>query len=189
MTIMIKRCDWVGTDPAYIEYHDEEWGVQVHDDYKIFEFLLLEGMQAGLSWITVLKKRDNFRKAFDNFDPEVIAKYSRRKVDLLMMDHGIIRNRQKIESALSNARAFLEVRREFGSFDSYIWDFVDRMQIKNRWKRVSNIPSRSVESERLSRDLIRRGFKFVGPVICYSHMQATGMVNDHITSCFRYDKV
>lgn len=169
-----------------LEYHDREWGVPVHDDKKIFEFLVLEGAQAGLSWNTILNKRENYRKAFAGFDPAKVAAFDRRAVKRLLSNEGIVRNRRKIESAITNARAFLEVQREFGSFDSYIWSFVGGKPIVNRWRSLSQIPVTSPEAEKMSADLAQRGFKFVGPTICYSHMQATGMVNDHIVDCFRH---
>ncbi len=182
----VPRCGWSGTDPLYIKYHDEEWGVPVHDDNKIFEFLVLEGAQAGLSWLTVLKKRDNYRKAFNNFDPRKVSRYDSQKAEELIGNPGIIRNRQKINSAVNNANAFLRVQEEFGSFDSYIWQFVNGKPKRNRWSSLKQIPAHTKESDLLSIDLKRLGFKFVGTTICYAHMQATGMVNDHITSCFRY---
>jgi DNA-3-methyladenine glycosylase I len=185
----IKRCDWASGDSAYIKYHDTEWGVPVHDDRKIFEFLILEGAQAGLSWLTVLRKRENYRKVFDMFNPEKVASYGKDKVLSILSDKGIIRNRLKVEAAVSNAQAFLRVKEEFGSFDSYIWGFVGHKTIRNNWEDTSQIPSRSIESEKMSMDMRRRGFKFVGSTICYAHMQATGMVNDHITSCFRYTQL
>jgi DNA-3-methyladenine glycosylase I len=186
---MLKRCDWPGTDPLYVRYHDEEWGVPLHDDRKLFEFLILEGAQAGLSWITILRKRENYRKAFDRFDAKKIARYDGRKIRSLLADAGIIRNRQKIAAAIANARAFLEVRKEFGSFDAYVWRFVGGRPKRNRWKAIREIPARTKESDALSADLRSRGFRFVGSTICYAHMQATGMVNDHLTSCFRYREV
>jgi DNA-3-methyladenine glycosylase I len=185
----ITRCDWSGTDPLYVRYHDEEWGVPVHDDRLLYEFLVLEGAQAGLSWITVLRKRENYRKAFSGFDPEKVARFDARKIDRLLADPGIIRNRQKVESAVANARAFLKVRREFGTFDSYIWSFTGGKPVVNRWKRLKDLPAKTPMSEAMSKDLVKRGFKFVGPTICYAHMQATGMVNDHLTTCFRHREV
>lgn len=185
----VIRCDWSGTESIYTSYHDKEWGVPLHNDNKIFEFLVLEGMQAGLSWLTVLKKRDNFRHAFDNFNPNKIAKYDRTKVKRLLSDEGIIRNRLKIDATVQNAKAFLKVKKEFNSFDNYVWRFVNGKSIKNKWKRMNDIPAKSKESDMLSNDLKNRGFKFVGSTICYAHMQATGMVNDHIVSCFRYNEV
>lgn len=189
MSNQIIRCGWSNTDPLYVKYHDTEWGVPVHNDRKIFEFLVLEGMQAGLSWMTVLRKRENYKKAFDNFDPMKVSRYDGKKIKLLLNDGGIIRNRLKIESAISNAKVFQAVQKEFGSFDSYIWRFVNGKTIKNRWAAMRQLPATSKESDSLSADLKKRGFKFVGSTICYSHMQATGMVNDHITPCFRYDEV
>ncbi|NTV89870.1 MAG: DNA-3-methyladenine glycosylase I [Clostridiales bacterium] len=185
----VSRCSWAGTDPIYIAYHDHEWGVPVHDDRLLFEFLILEGAQAGLSWITILKKRDNYRKAFDNFDPLLVAEYDETKISQLLADPGIVRNRLKVNSAVINARAFLKVQQQFGSFSEYMWGFVDGKPLKNKWKTIGEIPASTPLSDKLSRDLIQRGFKFVGSTICYSHMQAVGMVNDHITSCFRYHEV
>lgn len=179
------RCDWVSSDPLYIEYHDKEWGVPVHDDRTMFEFLLLEGMQAGLSWITILRKRENFRKAFDNFEAKKIAKYGKRKLAHLMNDAGIIRNRLKIQAAVANAKAFLEVKKEFGSFSKYLWQFVGGKTKMSRWKSIKEIPATSKESDAMTKDLKKRGFKFVGSTVCYAHMQATGMVNDHLVSCFK----
>lgn len=184
-----KRCEWATNDPLYIEYHDKEWGVPVHDDRKLFEFLVLEGAQAGLSWITVLRKRENYRKAFDGFDVEKVSRYGSQKVNKLLGDSGIIRNRLKINSAITNAKAFLQVQKEFGSFDSYIWQFTRGKTIRNRWSSMTQLPTHSKESDAMSKDLIKRGFRFVGTTICYSHMQATGMVNDHLTSCFRYKEL
>ena len=181
----MKRCDWVGSEPIYLEYHDTEWGVPLHDDRKLFEFLLLEGAQAGLSWITILRKRENYRKAFADFDPEAVARFNQRSVERLLADPGIVRNRQKVEAANANARAFLAVQEEFGSFDRYVWRFVDGAPLQNRWKTTRDVPAKTRESEAMSVDLSARGFKFVGPTICYAHMQATGMVNDHQLDCFR----
>lgn len=172
-----------------IEYHDNEWGVPVHDDKKLFEFLVLDAAQAGLSWLTVLKRREGYRKAFDGFDPAKVAKYTEKKIEALLTDEGIIRNRQKVSSAVHNARAMLIVKDEFGSFDRYIWQFTDGRTIKNSWKMEEDIPAESDESRAMSKDMKKRGFKFVGPVICYAFMQAAGMVNDHLTSCFRYGEV
>ena len=186
---MKTRCAWAGTDPIYIEYHDTEWGVALHEDRKLFEFLILEGFQAGLSWLTILKKRPAYRKAFDYFDPQKIAVYNLRKVKALLSDKGIVRNKLKIEAAVQNAGAFLALQREFGSFDDYIWRFTGGKTIKNAWKLVSEIPARTSVSELMSRDLMKRGFKFVGPKICYAFMQAVGMVNDHTVDCFRYLQV
>jgi len=180
------RCAWVGSDPLSIDYHDREWGVPVHDDRKLFEFLILEGMQAGLSWMTILRKRDNFQAAFNGFDARKIALYDQAKFDELMDNPGIIRNRRKIETAAQNARAFLTVQAEFGSFDTYIWQFVEGQPKVNAWKTLGEIPAKTEQSIAMSKDLKNRGFNFVGPTICYAHMQATGMVNDHTVDCFRY---
>jgi DNA-3-methyladenine glycosylase I len=186
----LRRCDWASADdPLYQEYHDKEWGVPVHDDRTMFEFLVLEGAQAGLSWGTILKKRENFRHAFDGFDPAKVAGYDNRKVRSLLTDAGIIRNKLKVRSAIKNAKAFLEVQDEFGSFDAYIWRFVDGKPKMNRWRSLQDIPASTTESIAMSKDLLARGFGFVGPTICYAHMQATGMVNDHIISCFRYGEL
>ena len=182
----LVRCAWVGTDPLSVEYHDREWGVPVHDDRKLFEFLILEGMQAGLSWMTILRKRDNFREVYDDFDPVKIAVYDQAKFEELMKNPGIIRNRRKIEAAAQNARTFLAVQAEFGSFDAYIWQFVGGKPKVNSWKTMAEIPAQTEESVILSKDLKKRGFNFVGPTIVYAHMQATGMVNDHTTDCYRY---
>lgn len=186
---MKTRCRWAGQDPVYIEYHDTEWGVPVHDDRLLFEFLILEGAQAGLSWLTILRKRPNYRKAFDNFDPHLVAAYDSAKVKLLQSNAGIIRNKLKIAAAVQNASSFLAVQKEFGSFDHYIRQFVKGKAIKNSWKSVSEIPAQTPVSAAMSTDLKKRGFKFVGPTICYAFMQATGLVNDHITACFRYEEV
>ena len=183
------RCEWGTVSQIYIDYHDNEWGVPIHDDRTLFEFLILEGAQAGLSWETVLKKRENYRKAFSNFDPVKVSRYSDKKVEALMGNKGIIRNRLKITSAINNAKRFLEVRKEFGSFDTYIWQFVNGKPITNRFKSIQEIPATTKESDAMSKDLKKRGFKFVGPTICYAHMQATGMVNDHIVGCFRYKEI
>ena len=180
-----KRCAWSGTDPLYVAYHDEEWGVPMHDDRVLFEFLVLEGAQAGLSWSTILRKRDAYRRAFDRFDPRKVARYDKRKVAALLADAGIVRNRAKIESAIKNARAFLDVQAEFGSFDAYQWRFVDGRPIQNRWRAVGDISPRTAQSDAMSKDLKKRGFRFVGSTICYALMQATGMVNDHVRGCFR----
>ncbi len=180
------RCQWVGTDPLYILYHDNEWGVPVYDDRKLFEMLILEGAQAGLSWLTVLRKRENYRKAFDNFSAKKIAKYNSKKVFALMNNEGIVRNRLKIESTISNAKAFLAVQKEFGSFDKYIWQFIGGKPIVNKRKSIKDIPTKTAESDAMSKDLKKRGFRFVGSTICYAFMQAVGMVNDHEVKCFRY---
>lgn len=186
---MKKRCGWAGDDGLYIEYHDKEWGVPVQDDRKHFEFVVLESAQAGLSWITILKRRENYREAFDGFDPEKVAKYDEKKVEELLNNKGIIRNRRKIEAAVANAKTFLRIQEEFGSFDKYIWQFVGGKTLKNNWKTLEDIPAKTSESEALSKDLKKRGFKFVGPTICYAHMQAAGLVNDHLVDCFRYEEV
>ncbi len=185
---MIHRqtCPWPTGDPLMTRYHDEEWGEPVHDDVRLFEFLILEGFQAGLSWQTILRKRENFRNAFDSFDFNKIAKYGKRKIDALLKDEGIIRNRLKIEGAVENARAFLRVRKEFGTFDTYIWSFVEGKPIQNNFKTLEEFPAKTELSCLISKDLKKRGFKFVGPTIVYAHMQATGMVNDHVVGCFRH---
>lgn len=180
----MPRCSWASTEPN-ITYHDREWGVPVHDDRKLFEFLILEGAQAGLSWTTILKKRENYRKAFHNFDAKKIARYDARDVKRLLNDPGIVRNRLKIAAAVQNAQAFLLVQKEFGTFDAYIWKFVDGKPKQNRWRSMTQVPSRSAESDAMSRDLLQRGFKFVGSTICYAFMQAIGMVNDHLATCPR----
>ncbi len=183
------RCGWCGSDPLYIGYHDEEWGVPVHDDRALFEFLVLEGAQAGLSWITILRKRENYRRAFAGFDPGRVARFDRRKIESLLRNPGIVRNRAKVQAAIGNARAFLEVQGEFGSFDAYQWQFVDGRPVVNRWKTLRQVPAQTPVSDALSRDLRRRGFRFVGPTIIYAHMQAVGMVNDHLMECFRHAEV
>ena len=184
-----KRCEWVTDDLIYIQYHDTEWGVEVHDDIKFFEALILDGAQAGLSWLTILKRRENYRRMFDGFDPGKVARYSREKINRLLQDKGIIRNRLKIESAVRNAGAFLGIQDEFGSFDNYIWRFVGGKPIINKWKQLSQLPSVSPQSVAVSKDLKKRGFSFVGPTICYALMQAVGMVNDHTMDCFRYGEL
>jgi DNA-3-methyladenine glycosylase I len=181
----VKRCEWARTDLS-IAYHDREWGVPLHDDHRLFEFLILEGAQAGLSWETILKKRSAYRKAYDRFDPKKVARYDRRKVARLLADEGIVRNRLKIGASIDNARAFLEVREEFGTFDAYLSELVGGKPKRNRWKKLAEIPARSPEGDALSKDLKARGFRFVGPTICYAFMQAVGRVNDHVVSCFRY---
>jgi DNA-3-methyladenine glycosylase I len=183
------RCPWPGEDPLYQKYHDEEWGVPLHDDRRFFEMLVLEGAQAGLSWITILRKRDAYRKAFNNFDVKKVARYDRAKIAQLIRNPGIIRNRLKIESAVHNARLFIEVQKEFGSFDRYIWQFVGGRPIVNHLRTIKNAPCRSAESDAMSKDLKARGFKFVGTLICYALMQSVGMVNDHIVDCFRYRQI
>ena len=181
------RCHWApADDPVYTAYHDKEWGVPVHDDRLLFEFLILEGAQAGLSWSTILHKRDNYRKAFARFDPKKVARFGARDVARLMKDAGIVRNRLKIKSSISNAKAFLEVKKEFGSFDGYIWSFVGGKPLLNRWRTGAHVPARTEISDKMSKDLKKRGFRFVGSTICYAFMQATGMVNDHRVDCFRY---
>lgn len=184
-----RRCAWAGNDPDMQRYHDSEWGIPLHGDRKLFEFLILEGAQAGLSWITVLRKRPAYRQAFDGFDYRKVAEYGEDKVRELLDNPGIIRNRLKIESAIRNARAFLQVREEFGTFDRYIWDFVDGRPLQNGWKSMRELPAKTALAERISKDLKLRGFNFVGPTIVYAHMQATGMVNDHTTDCFRHQEV
>ena len=186
---MPTRCPWVGSDPLYTAYHDQEWGVPVHDDRLLFEFLILEGMQAGLSWAIILKKRDNFRRAFDGFEPQRVAQYGDEKVADLLADPGIVRNRLKVSAAIRNARAFLEIQGEFGSFSAYIWRFVGGKPKVNAWRTLAEIPAMSPESDAMSKDLTRRGFKFVGSTICYAFMQAVGMVNDHTVDCFRYNEL
>ena len=183
------RCDWSGSDPLYAQYHDREWGFPLHDDLKLFEMLTLEGMQAGLSWITILRKREAFREAFDRFDPSRVARYDGKKIRELLHNPGIIRNRLKIQAAVQNAHAFLKVVEEFGSFDRYIWQFVGNRPIQNQWVRLQDIPARTQESEAMSKDLKARGFRFVGSTICYAFMQAVGMVNDHLVGCFRYKAI
>lgn len=185
----MNKCEWPGKDPLYNDYHDKEWGVPVYDDGKIFEFLILETFQAGLSWITILRKRENFRKAFDNFDYKKIARYEEDKVQELLQNEGIIRNKLKINATISNASAFMKVQTEFGTFSKYIWGFVGGKPIQNSYKTLKEIPATTEVSDRLSNDLKRRGFKFVGSTVVYAHMQATGMVNDHIVECFRHKEI
>ena len=180
------RCVWPGDDPLMIQYHDEEWGIPLHDDRKHFEFIVLDGNQAGLSWRTVLYKRENFRAAFDQFDVNKVAQYDEAKVTELLNNPGIIRNKQKIAAAIKNARAFLTIQAQFGSFDAYIWQFVNGQPLINQWQTTAQIPAQSPEAEAMSKDLIKRGFSFVGPTICYAYMQAAGMVNDHLVDCFRH---
>lgn len=184
-----RRCDWCELDPIYIKYHDTEWGVPVHDDKKLFEFLILEGAQAGLSWLTILKRREGYRKAFADFNAEEIACFSKDKIEVLMQDTGIIRNRLKITAAITNAKAFLAICEQFGSFDKYSWQFVNGESIVNTWQSIKDVPPTSKESDAFSKDLKQRGFKFVGSTIIYAHMQAVGMVNDHLVGCFRYNEV
>ncbi len=185
----LQRCGWSSTDPLYVTYHDTEWGLPLHDDRKLFEFLVLEGAQAGLSWLTVLKKRKNYRKAFDNFNPIKIAAYGEQKIKELLEDAGIIRNELKINAAVQNAKSFIAAADEFGSFDAYIWRFTEGKPIINHRKKLSDIPAKTKESDSMSKDLKQRGFKFVGSTICYAFMQATGMVNDHVVGCFRYKEL
>ena len=186
---MVFRCGWAEYNEKMKKYHDTEWGTPVHDDHLLFEFLILEGAQAGLSWNTILQKRENFRKAFDNFDYNKIANFDARKVEKLLTDEGIIRNRLKIQSVITNAKVFLKVQDEFGSFSKFIWKFVNNKPIINKFKTMEEIPSKTKESELISKDLKKRGFKFVGPTICYAFMQAVGMVNDHTIKCFRYEEI
>jgi DNA-3-methyladenine glycosylase I len=184
---MPRRCEWADAgDPLNVAYHDEEWGVPSHDDRHLFELLTLEGAQAGLSWATILRKREGYRTAFEQFDPDRVARFSRRKIDGLLKDPSIVRNRLKIESTVNNARRMLEVQEEFGTFNSYIWGFVGGAPIVGRWRTLNDLPSETQESNAMSKDLKRRGFRFIGPTVCYAYMQATGLVNDHVTSCFRY---
>lgn len=184
----MKRCGWVNQDPLYIDYHDHEWGVPVYDDHLLFEYLNLEGAQAGLSWYTILKKRENYRKAFDNFEAKKIIQYDEKKIAELLQNEGIVRNKLKINAVVTNARAYLAVVEEFGSFSSYIWSFVNGEPIQNRFKNLSEVPTTTEISDKLSKDLKKRGFKFVGSTICYAFMQAVGMVNDHIETCFCFPK-
>jgi DNA-3-methyladenine glycosylase I len=184
-----RRCAWPGDNPLYLAYHDEEWGVPLHDDQRLFEFLILDGFQAGLSWLTILRKRDNFRRAFDHFDAKTIAAYTDADIERLMQDTGIVRNRQKIQATIANARSFLEIQAVSGSFDAFIWQFVDGAPIQNHWRDDAQVPATSAQSETMSRALRERGFRFVGPTICYAFMQAAGLVNDHITICFRHAEV
>jgi DNA-3-methyladenine glycosylase I len=185
----LRRCTWAGTDPLYQQYHDTEWGVPVHDDTRLFEFLTLEGAQAGLSWITVLRKRENYRDAFDGFDPARIARYDESKIGSLLRNPGIVRNRLKVMATVTNAQRFLEIQEEFGSFDAFVWRFVDGTPKQNQWKDITEVPASTPQSDVMSRELKKRGFKFVGSTICYAHMQATGMVNDHTTDCFRHKEL
>lgn len=183
------RCAWAGNDPLLMAYHDQEWGVPLHDDQGLFEFLILEGAQAGLSWTTILKKRDHYRQAFANFEPAAVAQFDEAKREALLQNPGIVRNRLKIEAAITNARAFLQVQAEFGSFDAYIWQFVNGQPRQNRWTSLSELPAQTPDSEAMSKDLKKRGFRFVGPTICYAFMQAVGMVNDHTVDCYRYQEL
>lgn len=185
----IVRCAWAGSNPLYVSYHDVEWGTPVHDDRTLFEFLVLEGAQAGLSWSTVLRKRPNYRQAFDNFDPSKVARYDEQKVTALLANPGIIRNRLKVAAAIANAQALLCLQEEYGSFDAYIWQFVGGKPVHNAWQKMQDIPSETSASRQMSKDLLKRGFRFVGPTICYAYMQAVGIVNDHVTQCFRYQEL
>ncbi len=186
---MKTRCEWAGSDPLYLDYHDKEWGIPEHNDQKLFEMLILEGAQAGLSWITILRKRENYRKAFDNFDPKKIAAYNKTKIQELLNNEGIVRNKLKVNAAVQNAGGFLEIQKEFSDFDTYIWQFIGGKPRTNSFKQLKDLPAKTPESETMSKDLLKRGFKFVGPTICYAFMQAVGMVNDHVVGCFRYDEV
>jgi DNA-3-methyladenine glycosylase I len=188
MEKVISRCPWAGSDPLYQKYHDEEWGVPVHDDRKFFEMLILEGAQAGLSWITILRKREHYRKAFDRFDAKKIARYDKRKIETLLANEGIVRNRLKVEGTVKNAKAFLAVQREFGSFDAYIWRFVDGKPKRSAYRALKDLPPTTPESDAMSKDLKKRGFTFVGSTICQAFMQATGLADDHLTTCFRRRK-
>ena len=185
----MNRCEWSGSDPLYISYHDDEWGVPVHDDRLLFEFLILEGAQAGLSWLTILKKRDNYKRAFDDFDIDRIANYEESDLKRLLADAGIVRNRLKLESAIKNARGVLDIQEEYGSLDSYLWCYVDGSPKQNAWKSMADLPAKTELSELMSKDLKKRGFNFVGPTICYAFMQAVGMVNDHTTNCYRNKEI
>lgn len=185
----MNRCKWCGNDPLYIAYHDDEWGVPVHDDRLLFEFLILEGAQAGLSWLTILKKRENYRKVFDFFDYQIVANYNEEDIARLLSDPGIVRNRLKIESAIKNAQGVIKIQEEFGSLDAYLWRFVDGKPKHNRWRSVAELPVKTELAEMMSKDLKKRGFNFVGPTICYAFMQAIGMVNDHTTDCFRHVEI
>jgi len=189
MAKMKKRCKWAGENPIYVDYHDIEWGVPVYDDQRLFEFLILEGAQAGLSWLTVLKKRPNYKRLFDNFNVNKVATYNQKKIESLLLDAGIIRNRLKVESAVRNAKAFLKVQDEFGSFSNYQWQFVNGKPIQNKWDSMKQLPAKTEASDAFSKDLKKRGFNFVGSTIMYAHMQAVGMINDHTVDCFRYKEV
>ncbi len=182
------RCRWCGTDPLYQQYHDEEWGVPVRDDQRMFEFIILEGAQAGLSWITILRKRENYRAAFDNFDPEKIARYTPARLEKLLLNPGIVRNRLKVEAAVRNARAYLNIQEKQGSFSDYLWQFVDGEPVQNSWASMKQVPASTPQSDQMSKALKKAGFNFVGSTICYAHMQATGMVNDHTVDCFRHQE-
>ncbi len=186
---MNHRCDWVSEDPLYIQYHDQEWGVPVYNDRKLFEFLVLESFQAGLSWLTILKKRKNFTKAFSNFNPHKVAGYDQKKLNELMNNPGIIRNRLKIQAAINNAKVFLDIQKKFGSFSNYSWQFVGNKTIQNKWRSLKNVPATTSKSDAFSKDLKEKGFKFMGSTVVYAHMQAVGMVNDHTTNCFRHKEL
>lgn len=186
MGVIMNRCPWCGNDELYVKYHDEEWGVPVHDDKKHFEFLVLESAQAGLNWLTVLRKRENYRKAYDDFDVYKVSQYDENKIEELMQNAGIIRNRKKIEASINNAERFIEIQKEFGSFDKYIWSFVNNSPVANNWNDISEVPATSELSDKVSKDLKLRGFKFLGSTIIYAHLQATGIINDHLSSCFRH---
>jgi DNA-3-methyladenine glycosylase I len=189
-TVSMKtRCEWAGNDPLYVAYHDKEWGVPAHDDRTLFEMLILDGAQAGLSWLTILRKRENYREAYDHFDPGKVAEYDEHKVEELLANAGIVRNRRKVEASIRNAKAFLAIQEEFGSFDAYIWQLVGGQTQVNAWKNLAELPAKTPESEAMSKALVKRGFKFVGPTICYAFMQAAGMVNDHVVDCFRYREI
>ena len=185
----MNRCKWCGSDPLYIAYHDDEWGIPIHNDRLLFEFLILEGAQAGLSWLTILKKRENYRKAFQSFDYKTIANYNEEDIERLLSDPGIVRNRLKIESAIKNARGVIKIQEEFGSLDAYLWHYVEGIPKQNEWKSMAEFPAKTELAEIMSKDLKKRGFNFVGPTICYAFMQAVGMVNDHTTDCFRHEKI
>ncbi len=185
----MKRCSWCEGNEQYIEYHDKDWGVPVHDDNKHFEFLILEGAQAGLSWLTILKRRDNYRKVYDGFDPSIVAQYDEMKIQTLLKDPGIIRNKLKVRASVNNAKLFLDIQKEFGSFNKYIWGFTNAKIIKNSWRNLSEVPAKTELSDKISADLKKRGFKFTGSTIIYAHLQAAGIVNDHLTDCFRYNEV
>lgn len=189
MADTLQRCEWPGKEQIYIDYHDEEWGVPIHDDRHLFELLMLEGAQAGLSWITVLKRREGYRRAFDNFDANKIVRYDDAKIAALLQDTGIIRNKLKVNSVIRNARGFLDVQAEFGSFDSYIWQFIGGEPRQNAWVQLDQLPAETEESKAMSKALKKRGFNFVGPTICYAFMQSAGMVNDHVVGCFRYEPI
>ncbi len=185
----MKRCSWCKGNEQYIEYHDKDWGVPVHDDNKHFEYLILEGAQAGLSWLTILKRRDNYRKVYDGFDPMIVACYDEKKIQSLLSDPGIIRNKLKVRASVTNAKLFLEIQKEFGSFDNFIWGYTGGKTVKNTWKDLSELPAKTVLSDKISADLKKRGFKYTGSTIIYAHLQAAGIVNDHVTGCFRYNQV